>query len=196
MTGPIAVIGAGGFVGKRLVESLVVDGVPEIRAVVRAYRSLAGLSRFGEAVTVRLADAADAGALAQVLRGCSIAVNLTTGVPAQILPTTKAIWDACLQVKVARLIHLSSAVVYGDVATPPADDDAPPVSRHWMPYAQAKAAAEVWLKSHFAAGSCQLAVLRPGIIWGAGSPHTLSAVTALLEKRAYLVDGGSGIFNS
>ena len=43
--GPITIIGAAGFVGARLVESLVLDGHRDVRVVVRAYRSLAALAR-------------------------------------------------------------------------------------------------------------------------------------------------------
>jgi nucleoside-diphosphate-sugar epimerase len=65
-----------------------------------------------------------------------------------------------------------------------------------MPYARAKASAEIWLREQLAAVPCQVSVLRPGIVWGVRSPHTMSVVNALLEKRAYLVDNGQGVFNS
>ncbi len=194
--GAITIIGAAGFVGTRLVESLALDGRPVVRAVVRAHRSLARLARLGPAVTVRLADAEDRASLVTALRGSSIVVNLSTGAPAGIIRSTQSILEACVAVDVRRLIHLSSAVVYGEVTTPALDDDAPPVTGHWMPYARAKAAAEIWLRERSAAASCQVTVLRPGIVWGVRSPHTMSAVNALLEKRAYLVDDGQGVFNS
>ncbi|HUY91146.1 MAG TPA: NAD(P)-dependent oxidoreductase [Pirellulales bacterium] len=196
MSGPIAVIGAGGFVGTRLIESLVLDGDAEIRAIVRAYRSLAGLSRFGSAVTWRIADAENPAALVPALQGASVAVNLTTGPQASIVRSTRSILEACLAAKVPRLIHLSSAVVFGEVASPAIDDDSPPLRRHWMPYARAKAAAEVWLRERLHSTPCQVAVLRPGIVWGVRSPHTLQAVKALWNKNAYLVGRGDGIFNS
>jgi nucleoside-diphosphate-sugar epimerase len=191
----ITIIGAAGFVGTRLIESLVLDRRPGVRAVVRAYRSLAGLCRFGPAVTVHLADAEDHAALVPALRGSSAVVNLTTGVPAGIVRTTKTIFEACAAAGVPRLIHLSSAVVYGEVASASLDDDSPPLARHWMPYARAKSAAEVWLREHMATSACQVAVLRPGIVWGVRSPHTMNAVQALLGKSAYLVGGGTGVFN-
>ena len=94
------------------------------------------------------------------------------------------------------MVHLSSAVVYGEVESPRVHDDSPPDTGHWMPYARAKAVSEVWLRGHIPASPCEIAVLRPGIVWGARSPHTLSFVKAILDKSAYLVDGGKGIFNS
>jgi nucleoside-diphosphate-sugar epimerase len=65
-----------------------------------------------------------------------------------------------------------------------------------MPYAKAKASAEVWLRERLAAVPCQIAILRPGFVWGVRSPHTISVVNSIVEKRAYLVDGGRGVFNS
>jgi nucleoside-diphosphate-sugar epimerase len=194
--GPIAIIGAGGFVGTRLVESLVLSGQTGVRAVVRAYRNFASLSRFGPAVALEVADAEDSSALARSLRGTDTVVNVTTGAPAGIVRTTRSILGACAAAGVRRLIHLSSAVVFGEVASPRIHDDSPPDTRHWMPYARAKAVSEVWLRAQMPTAPCEIAVLRPGIVWGVRSPHTLGFVKSLLEKSAYLVDGGKGILNS
>jgi nucleoside-diphosphate-sugar epimerase len=194
--GPIAIIGAAGFVGTRLVEALVLDGETSVRAIVRAYRNFARLSRFGSLITVNVADAERSAALVPVIRGCCVVVNLTTGTPASIMRTTRAIFEACVAAKVRRLIHLSSAVVYGEVTSAQIADDSPPVSGHWMPYARAKAAAEIWLRNRLPAPPLEVAVLRPGIVWGVRSPHTMVIVKALLDKTAYLVDDGYGIFNS
>jgi nucleoside-diphosphate-sugar epimerase len=194
--GTIAVIGAAGFVGTRLVESLFLEGKRDVRAVVRAHRNLARLSRFGNGIAVRLANAEDAGSLKAALDGASVVVNVTTGSPASIVKTTKAIYEACAEAKVKRLIHLSSAVVYGEVTSPSISDDSPPLEGHWMPYARAKAEAEIWLRERLGVAPFEIAVLRPGLIWGVRSPHTLDIVQAILQKRAYLVDGGKGVFNA
>jgi uncharacterized protein YbjT (DUF2867 family) len=90
----IAIIGAGGFVGAHLVESLVLDQQP-VRAIVRNYRNLAALCQFGSAVDVRIADAEKITALAEALSGADVVVNLTTGPPAGIIRSTETIFDAC-----------------------------------------------------------------------------------------------------
>lgn len=189
----IAIVGAGGFVGTSLIESLVLGGQPGVRAVVRSYRNMAGFCRWGDAVEVRLADATSEAALARAFEGASAVVNLTTGIPAGIVKSTRAIYNACRQARVPRFVHLSSAVVYGDVERP-IDDDAPPLDKHWMPYARAKAESERWLRAQSHAG-LEVVVLRPGIVWGVRSPHTLGFARALARKSSFLVDGGSGIFN-
>ncbi len=189
----IAIIGAGGFVGTSLIESLVLDGHPGVRAVVRSYRNMAGFCRWGDAVEVKLADATRQDSLVKALEGADAAVNLTTGVPAGIVASTRAIHAACREAKVRRFVHLSSAVVYGDVEQP-IDDDAPPLDKHWMPYARAKAESERWLRAQ-TANDLELVVLRPGIVWGVRSSHTLGFAHALAKKSSFLVDGGRGIFN-
>jgi len=191
---PLAVIGAGGFVGQSLIESLVLDGSTSVRAVVRSYRNLAGLCRFGSAVDVRLANAEDPVALSDALAGAHTVVNLTTGPPAGIVRSTRTVFDACSRAGVQRFVHLSSAVVYGDVLRPTGDDD-PPISKHWMPYARAKAASEQWLRERLDDAALDVVVLRPGIVWGVRSPHTMDLATSLAAKSAYLVDRGRGIFN-
>jgi 2-alkyl-3-oxoalkanoate reductase len=190
----ISIIGAGGFVGTSLIESLVLCGTARPGAIVRSYRSMAGLCRFGSAVDVRRADAEDVSALANALEGAHTVVNLTTGPPAGIVRSTSTIYEACLHAHVKRLVHLSSAVVYGDVLEP-FDDDAPPVSRHWMRYARAKAVSEMWLRGRLGRSDLDVVVLRPGIVWGVRSPHTVDVARALASKSASLVNGGRGIFN-
>lgn len=190
----IAIIGAGGFVGSSLIESLVLAGESDrVRAVVRSYRNMAGFCRYGECIDVRLADAEDETALAAALEGVATVVNVTTGPPAGIVKSTRAIHGACRRARVSRFVHLSSAVVYGEVERAIGDDE-PPLARHWMPYARAKAEAEVWLRDR-AAQDLDVVVLRPGIVWGVRSPHTLGFAHALTRKASFLVDGGRGIFN-
>lgn len=190
----VAIVGAGGFVGLSLVESLVLGGSTDIYPIIRSYRNMAGLCRYGDAVSIRRADAEDVGSLSKALTGARTVVNVTTGPPAGIIRSTSAIYEACLRAGVRRLIHLSSAVVYGDVLAPVVDDD-PPLAKHWMPYARAKAASELWLRQRLDDEHVDVVVLRPGIVWGVRSPHTTYIAKALAGKSAYLVDDGRGIFN-
>src|SRR6478752_9782767 len=95
----ISVIGAGGFVGSSLIESLVFDGDVTVGAVVRAYRNFAGLCRHGSAVTIHVADAEDARELARAIQGSSIVINVTTGPPASIVRSTRTIYDACVSAR-------------------------------------------------------------------------------------------------
>ena len=79
---------------------------------------MAGFCRFGDAVDVRIADATKEAALVKAFSSASVVVNVTTGPPAGIVESTQAIYNACRTAGVPRFVHLSSAVVYGDVEKP------------------------------------------------------------------------------
>lgn len=192
----VAVIGAGGFVGSRLIESCILNSFRDVYGIVRSYRNLARLCRFGSPVKIRIADGENEDALARAIKGCSTVVNLISGDPATIIGSTKAVYQACSRASVKRLIHLSSAVVYGEVESPAIDDDSLPMRNHWMPYARAKAEAELFLREVLSSSPTDIIVLRPGIVWGPRSRWSLSVVQDLLNDTAYLVGEGSGICNS
>jgi nucleoside-diphosphate-sugar epimerase len=174
---------------------MVLDQRPEVRAVIRTNRNMASLCRFGPAIDIKLADAENVSALTRAFEGVNTVVNLVTGPPATIVRSTRALVEACSGARVQRFIHLSSAVVYGDVLRQPVNDDDAPVARHWMPYARAKAASELWLRSRVGECDVEIVVLRPGVVWGVRSPHTVDIARRLAAKSAFLVNEGHGIFN-
>jgi hypothetical protein len=63
-----------------------------------------------------------------------------------------------------------------------------------MVYAQAKTAAEAWLRSQ-SDGPVKVVILRPGLIWGPGSGWLVNPARELINGTAYLFDGGRGICN-
>jgi hypothetical protein len=93
------------------------------------------------------------------------------------------------------LVHLSSATVYGGIERPDLAEDAPPRADHWMPYARQKGLAENFLRERIAEGRIAIVVLRPGLIWGPGSPWVEGPGAELIHGSAYLVGDGSGICN-
>ena len=190
-----AVIGAGGFVGSRLVQSIVLDGLATVRAIGRSYGSCASLAYLGSAIERAIADAQDRKALAETFNGCDVAINLVSGRIDTIINSTSAIYDACLDAGVKRLIHMSSAVVYGRVEDPSTDDDSLPVPNLWSPYAKAKVHAEMFLRKVPKNETLEVIVLRPGIVWGPHSSWNFNAAKDLLAGRAYLVGDGDGVCN-
>ncbi len=193
MRGGVAVLGAGGFVGSRLLERATHGGRIDIVPVVRAARSIGRTANLG--VTYRFGDASRADSLERALAGCEAVVNLTTGDPADIPRTTENIYAAALAAGARLLVHLSSATVYGMVERPDLPDDAPPRPGHWMPYARQKGVAENFLRERMTDGRLAIVVLRPGLVWGPGSPWVLGPATDLVQGRAFLAGGGTGICN-
>ena len=193
MRGGIAIVGAGGFVGARLLEMAVLGGRTDIVPVVRAFRSVGRAANLG--LSFRLGDAASADSLERALAGCETVVNLTSGDPADILTTTQVVYTAAAAAGARLLVHLSSATVYGQVERPGLPDDAPPRLDHWMPYAREKGRAENWLRERMDRAGLAIVVLRPGLIWGPRSPWVLRPVTELASGTAYLVGDGEGVCN-
>lgn len=192
---PVAIVGAGGFVGTRLAESLVLDSQIGVRAVVRSNSGLAPLCRFGGRLETLVADATDPKALAPTLEGCSAVVNLVTGPPRTIRDSSQTIYQACRESSVARLVHLSSAVVFGLLDQQSVGDRPPANPRLWMPYARAKLSSERFYESVMGVRPPEVTVLRPGLVWGPGSPHTADLIRSLQRKEALLVGDGSGQVN-
>lgn len=194
--GPVAIIGAGGFVGCRLVEKCTLNGIGDIFPVARSNRSLARLCRFGLNDRIRLADGESENSVLGAVKGCDVVVNLITGDPESIVRSTRAIHSACVKAGVRRLIHMSSAVVFGRVESPETGDDSPVITNHWMPYARAKAESEIFLRKVGGLSPPEITVLRPGIVWGPRSAWSTNAALALKSGTAYLVGDGSGVCNS
>jgi nucleoside-diphosphate-sugar epimerase len=188
----IAVLGGGGFLGARLLEYARLAGEEHWLPVIRSPRSLARLSRLGTA-SWRKANAADVTSLAEAFAGCQTVVNVTLGDTHTMLAETETIWKACVAAKVRRLIHLSSAVVFDRVQDPATHDDSAPVADHWMYYARAKAACERFLQSQ--SGGPEVVILRPGLIWGPGSPWSHLPARQLDRGGMWLAQEGQGVCN-
>ena len=189
---PIAIIGAGGYVGARLIERAELLGDISLVPIARSSRSQGRLARFGMR-TVR-GDAADPASLVPLLKGCGMVVNLTMGDDRRIVGDAQSIHDACQKAEVPLFVHMSSAEVFGRAEAEDLTDESAPDGRHWMAYGRAKAAAEAWLRSH-SDGPLQVVILRPGLVWGPGSGWLVEPAKALVDGTAYLFDGGRGICN-
>lgn len=189
----LAAIGAGGFVGARLMQLAGLSGEFNVLPVLRSYR---GLARLGTTTPqARVVDTTHLDALTQVLQGADCVVNLTMGDQLRILQDTQLLYAACLKANVRQLIHLSSAVVFGRVLNPATHDDSPPDVHSWMLYGRGKARAERWLGEQMPKRELQVVVLRPGLIWGPASNWAEMVGDQLLHRNAVLSNGGKGIAN-
>jgi nucleoside-diphosphate-sugar epimerase len=193
MGGRVAVLGAGGFVGARLLEMAVLNGRTDIVPIVRSFRSVARSAPL--AVSHRLANTSRHESLLRALDGCDAVVNLTVGATYEMLGTTENIYRAACTVGARLLIHISSAMVFGEIDRPDLPDDAPPRLDHWMPYAREKGRAENLLRERMGDGQLAIVVLRPSLIWGPSSPWVLGPASELARGAAYLRGGGAGTCN-
>jgi nucleoside-diphosphate-sugar epimerase len=190
----VAVIGASGFIGNRIVEILHLGGRHEVRPIARRASGLALASRF--AITGRVADALDPAALADALRGCEVVVHAVAGNAHTVRHAVPALYTAAERAGCRRIVYLSSAMVHGQ--SPPAGcDEATPLSeKQPLPYNAAKVVAERLLFSRRRSGRVEAVALRPGIVYGPRSQWIGGLADQMLGGEAYLVDGGAGLCNA
>lgn len=190
----VAVLGANGFVGSRLVEMFHLRGTHEVVPVVRGVSSLARLSRFN--LRWRLADARHQESLAAALEGCDTLVDCTVGNPSDIEAAARALLPAAKQAGVRRVVYLSSASVHGQNPAPGSDENSPLSDRQEMSYNNAKVRAERRLFADAARLGVELFVLRPSIVFGPRDRWIVNLVQELEQGRAWLVEKGNGICNT
>lgn len=191
--GSTAVLGAGGFIGNRLVETLHLGG----EAVVPVVRRPSGLALAGRFdLPARIADAFDAPALRTAFAGCDTAVMAIAGDPRTILGSVDPAYRAAEAAGVRRLVYLSTASVHGQAPAPGTDEASPLSVSQPIAYNNAKVRAERRLLHRRERGSVEVVLLRPGIVYGPRSYWTGGLADELLAGEAALVEGGHGVCNS
>ncbi len=170
---PVLVLGASGFIGRRIVAALASSDWAEPIAAAR--RPVGGFD--GRAVRSVQMDATEPCALARAFDGVAGVINCVAGAPETILRGAQVLAAQAAQGSPSRpIVHLSSMAVYG-TATGTLDESAPLLG-DISPYAQAKVAAERALAAY-----PRLTVLRPGIVYGPGSLWWSDAIGRLLLAR-------------
>ncbi len=166
----VLVLGASGYVGGRLLVRLAERNWFEPIAVSRRTRSSSG-------TTWRQFDAGDTGALASALENAAAVVNCVAGSASNIVRVARALRD-CLAAMQSppRLIHFSSMAVYGAGTGLIAEDHV--LDGGAGAYARAKVEAELILSS-----ITDSWMLRPGCIYGPGSPQWSERIAQLLRQR-------------
>jgi len=193
VTRRVAVVGANGFIGNRLVETLHLGGTFSVRPIVRRTEALALARRFD--LDGAVADACDGAALEKALAGCDLVVHAVAGDPATIVASAAATYRAACAAGVGRMVYLSSASVHGQSPPPGTTDETPLSDRQTIAYNNAKVRAENLLRRMRQDGQAGLLILRPGIVYGPRSSWIGGFADDLLAGRGVLVNGGEGICN-
>ena len=190
--GGTAVVGASGFIGNRLVETLHLAGT-RVTPIVRRPSALALPGRFD--LPARVADAFDTRALGAAFTGCETAVVAVAGDPRTIVGSVDPVYRAAEAAGLRRLVYLSSASVHGQAPAAGTDETTPLSTSQPIAYNNAKVRAERRLERRRRNGSVEIVVLRPGIVYGPRSSWTGGLADELLSGEAALVEGGHGICN-
>jgi predicted dehydrogenase/nucleoside-diphosphate-sugar epimerase len=203
-SGRVAVTGAAGFVGARLVEALAAATDAQVLAIAHSLPGLARLSPLDQRkLAFAAADLGTAGGLAELLAGVDTVVHCAYGSRGSdserwrtTVAGTQAVVSACQAAGTRRLVHVSSVSVYQPAAgslteasSLLAADSAD------LGYEQQKLAAETLVTA--AAPSLEVVVVQPTVIYGPFGPRwTVSALQRLAGEPGLLPSGGGGICNA
>ncbi|WP_293368543.1 NAD(P)-dependent oxidoreductase [Nevskia sp.] len=176
----VIVLGAGGFIGRRIVAALAASDWAVPVAGVRSPQPGAGASE------QRQVDATSEASLRAALADADGIVNCIAGAADTITANARALAAVLPQLaRAPRVVHLSSMAVYGS-AVGRVDEDAPLLG-DLDAYGAAKVAAERLL-----APLPNLSILRPGIVYGPASLQWSGLLGDLLLARRLGALGAAG----
>ena len=183
----VAVTGASGFIGQRLVAALVQAGA-QVTALVRSRHGAARLQALGARVVV--APLAPGQGLRDALAGQAVLFHFAYDMRASGADNLAA-FEAVLAAAsgVGRIVHASSAVVYDDWPGGRITEASPISTLTGSGYRQAKMAMEARLLAQ----SLPVAILQPTVVWGAASPQWTEAAFAALRRGGVVLPDPVGL---
>jgi nucleoside-diphosphate-sugar epimerase len=206
----ILVTGAGGFLGKAIVERLLAHGETDLRCMLRDTSKARGLeeiaSRYPEAklefVTVNLRNLAEIG---RAVTGCEIVIHAAAalkGSPAEMfmdsVVASRNLLEAVVnEVRPIRVVLVSSFGTMGvaELRRGATIDESTPLERHPEQrdvYSHSKLRQEQLFWEYREKYGFELVVLRPGVIYGPGGGHFSNRVGLSLFGR-FLHLGGNNL---
>lgn len=187
----VFVTGANGFIGTRL-RTMLADRGTEVSGV--------DLRGGAEVVT---GDTTEPSTWAQHLHGVDAVVHTAAIVTfdgdrdefwrVNVLGTRRVL-DAAAAAGVPRVVVLSSVVVYGFEGEGEIDESRP-IRPNGSPYVDTKIATEQVALQTYAAGELEVVVVRPGDVYGPGSPPWTLAPLAELRRGRRGIPRGGGLLN-
>ncbi|MBE1237336.1 NAD-dependent epimerase/dehydratase family protein [Phaeovibrio sulfidiphilus] len=191
----ILVLGAGGFLGSRIARFLAAQDGMTVRV---GHRGNTVDLPAGPAFQPVMADLLDVSSLEKAFDGVDVVVNATRGDRLVSVNGVQAILDAARTKGVRRVVHLSSATVYGR-ATGSVTEDAPldPIQDSDDEETLWKVEAES-LCARCAGPDLSVVVLRLPVVFGAGATHWAGTMARRLAERRWGTIGefGEGLFNA
>jgi nucleoside-diphosphate-sugar epimerase len=195
----VLVTGAAGFIGSQLVARLVADG-HRVRALVRKQTSATRLYALG--VEVVLGDVRDAPLVARAAAGQELVFHLAKApshsrsalLRAVNTEGTANVAHAAARSGARRLVHCSSAAVYGRVRPEPAVHEDAPLDPD-SPYSRSKAKAEALVRSNDLAASLPVTIARITHVLGAGALGSQALFRAVAARRFRMIGRGDNYYH-
>jgi 2-alkyl-3-oxoalkanoate reductase len=190
----VAVVGANGFIGSRLLEQLHLEERADVVPVVRRAEAAAGILRFG--LDCRVSDALDEGGLTRAFAGCDAVVHAGAGPRQFVTRSPVSVVRAAAKAGAHTVVYLSSMAVHGWNPRPGTDEATSLPRRHAIPYNRWKALGESALRSACRKTGTRFVILRPGIVHGPRSQWIAGFARAVVEGSASVVADGRAVCNA
>ena len=189
----IFVTGATGFIGGRVCERMMQEGVPKVRALVHGMHRAARIARMP--VELCPGDLQDRESLRRALGDAKVVIHCGLGPASTIVRGIENMLAVAHDAGVKRFIHVSTAAVYGITPPPGSETEDAPLRRTGDPYSDNKAAAEKIVLDYGRRG-LPVVILRPSIVWGPYSAWSTRLIEDLRAGHVAFIDGGSGACNT
>jgi nucleoside-diphosphate-sugar epimerase len=197
----MAITGAGGFIGGRMVERAAERGL-----TVRGLDISAEAARRAQAhgAEVVVGDVNDPEAVARLCQGADIvfhtvAMMKESGSMAAFrrvnVEGSRLVAKTAAETGVERLVHLSSVMVYGFKFPNEVTEDGPKRGED-NPYCTTKWESEQAVLDFHGQAELEVTVIRPGDVFGPGSKPWVVRPVELLEQGLFMLpDGGQGMLD-
>jgi len=190
------VTGATGFIGGRLAERLVSEGM-QVRGLVRTPAKGQWLAELG--VELVLGDITNPPSLRMAIAGCQLVFHAAgwvseRGTKAEVwavnVTGTQNVIDAALAAGVERLVHLSSCAVYGSLQQHNIAENTPTRMRGNL-YGDSKVAAEEVVFGAYRAHGLPVVIARASQVYGPRSrQYTIRQIEIIKAGKMVLIDKG------
>jgi 2-alkyl-3-oxoalkanoate reductase len=168
----VLVLGASGFIGRRVVAGLAATDWAQPIAAVRRHSAQPAIA--GEQ---RVVEATSSASIGEALAGVGAVVNCVATDPGKIVPVTRALLEAVAKSAPGiRVAHLSTMAVYGSSVG--LLDETASLKGDQGDYSAAKVAAEAVAAEH-----PRTVIFRPGIVYGPESSQWSARIAEYLLAR-------------